>query len=183
MMMWKYFLALTLAAVLPSWVASAQSAAPGTQVVDAKGTVVGYVYGPSVSFEPLERKIGGRWYNIHPGIVSEGLLAQNIVIPVYACCGSGFLYTSTDCSGTAYLQSDDVPPFAYFVNSAVPPISYTPVSTATIYYPRPPYKTMPIGSAFEWGTNGAACLSHSGQVNVGTVGKQKLTVIPPLSVQ
>ncbi len=140
--------------------------APGTQVVDSRGTVVGnLLVGGEVT-----RKINGIWISfsgpIRDGIVTE--LLSNI----------NFYYTSSNCTGTAYLDATLLPIPGY-------PVGQETVSkTVTIYYPAPPYQSLPISSRAVVGVpNNCQTFAQPFMDDVGVVATTPLTVVPPLSVQ
>ena len=154
--------------------------APGTQVVDSKGTVVGYIYnayGPDGGFE---RQINSEWYLIRPGLLPSGIFASQ----------PSYLYTSKNCSGTTYADTGipslsnspgGLPPLASVTSPKAGQSSNVVVTTATIIYPQRPYQQLPIFSK----SSGDVCVPNSKALEavVGIAGKTTITVVPPLKIQ
>jgi hypothetical protein len=94
----------------------------------------------------------------------------------------GFLYTSSNCTGTAYLDVTLLPIPGYAVGTTPPPFS----NTATIYYPSLPYQALPISSRIidSGQPPPSNCQTITPEmVDVGVAKSAPLTVVAPLSVQ
>jgi hypothetical protein len=142
--------------------------APGTLVVDSTGAVVGNMCGPGC----VSRQVGGVWIYFADRIGRDGLVAETLdLMP--------FEYTSSDCSGTAYLDISGLPAEAFLVS----PVQQTFVTSATIYYPAPPFQKLPISSVLF--PTGCVKFNPPGisDVGVATADPTPLTVVPPLSIK
>jgi hypothetical protein len=140
--------------------------APGTQVVDSKGTVVGNLF----SGASVIRQINRVWVEFQ-GVIRDGIEpeSQNNI---------QFIYTSSNCSGTPYLDATSIPISGYAIGSA--PIS----KTVNIYYPAPPYQSLLISSRTTPPGSPNNCQTIPPEmVDVGAVASASLTVVPPLSVR
>jgi hypothetical protein len=178
----KFTLALASAVVLlasSSWAEAASFAAPGTQVVDRKGAIVGYIYA-SGNANGFERQINGDWYLVKPGLVPSGIIA---ILPIYS-------YTSKNCSGTAYAFAGSskftgipggLPPEVQASSPEATQANAAIVTTATIIYPQKPYQKLPLFSH----RIGNVCSSFSQAAEgiVGIAAKEIITVVPPLKIQ
>ena len=141
--------------------------APGTQIVDSTGAVVGNFCG----FGCVTRNVNGVWLSLVSGVRRDGLVVSSTT-PV------PFMYTSSNCSGTAYLDATSIPINGYMVNGVA--ISGV-ATTATLYYPATPYQSLLISSS----NNGGACqvANPPFMVDAGVATTTPLTVVPPLSIQ
>jgi hypothetical protein len=148
------------------------TAQPGTTIVDANGTLIGNIYGESVRGDPIYRQINGTWYAIFPAPRREGLNA-------YPASSLDYIYyTSSNCTGVAYLGAFQFPPIAYLTTNA----GGNGVTTASITYPATPWQTLEISSVLYGASNTCTALTP-GPIAVGVVATQTLTVVPPLSLQ
>jgi hypothetical protein len=134
---------------------TAGAPAPGTLVVDSKGAVVGNFCGSNcVLYLDVQR---------------NGLFVYD---------GVGLEYTSTNCTGIAYLSAINIPIFPYLIG----PGGTSGISaTATVYYPALPFRSLLIRSFIQ----GSTCYpAAADKVDiVGTVAQTALTVVPPLSIR
>ena len=154
--------------------ASVMAAAPdktpaGTEVVDSTGAVLANL---AVGQSLIERQINGVWYAVYTAI-RDGLFVATSNLPT-------IYYTSTNCTGTGYLDARFLPPIAYLTNPDFPN-GGGPVNSATLNYPAAPFQALPI-SSFSNG-NGCQLLSPPTTMSVGLVITTTLTVAPPLSVR
>jgi hypothetical protein len=104
-----------------------------------------------------------------------------------------YLYTSKNCSGTAYADTGipsqpslssslgGLPPLASVTSPRAGQTSNVVVTTATIIYPQPPYQQLPIFSK----SFGDVCAANSKafEAVVGIAGRKTITVVPPLRIQ
>jgi hypothetical protein len=141
---------------------AAATVAPGkpiTKVVDSKGAVVGAFH---FGGENVTRQVAaGLWIDFY---VSEQGFALITLSDV------NFYYTSANCTGTPYIQSG-FPSSGFVVALAH--------GTGTLYYPVPPYQTLPIASY----SGSGACFVYGYPLEVGTVATVNLNFTPPFSLQ
>jgi hypothetical protein len=138
-------------------------------VVDRKGAVVGNFSAGNVIRE-IEK---GVWVSFAVARAGIGVVPLNSV---------RFLYTSSNCTGTAYLDVSEIPIQGYAVGTTPPPFS----NTATIYYPSLPYQSLPISSRIidSGQPPPSNCQTITPEmVDVGVAKSVPLTVVAPLSVQ
>ena len=142
--------------------------ARGTQVVDHNGKVVGNLLGPG----QVIRKINGTWVEF-TGVVRDGLMPTQ---------PENVFYTTSNCSGIAYLDARSVPMPGYLIGPAGS--EYVVGKTTTIYYPAPPYRTLPLSSRIvQAPTTKCEKISPPLMNDVGVAKTTSLTVAPPLSVR
>lgn len=141
--------------------------ARGTQVVDRNDKVVANILAQGQYI--LEIK--GNWVTF-TGLLRDGL-SPFPPAQIY--------YTSSNCSGTAYLGARTLPVSAYLVGMAG---SETVSNKATLYYPAPPYQSLPISSVVvQAPTSNCEKISPQLMIDVGVAKTMPLTVAPPLSVR
>lgn len=160
---------LLLSSAMADPISSAYSGifAPSTQVVDRNGKVVGNLLGPG----QVIRKINGTWIWF-TGVTRDGLVLGQ---------PSNIFYTTANCSGTAYLDAASIPIVGYLVGTAG---SETASNTGTIYYPAPPYRSLPITSrVVQAPTTQCEKVSPPLMIDVGVAKTMPLAVAPPLSVR
>jgi hypothetical protein len=161
--------------------ASAMAASPttsktGAQVVDSKGAVVGNLVSQfqgaeAVGSKPVTRQINGVWMLLVGAVYRTGLATGGNIGPLY--------YTSSNCTGTSYLDASQVAPLAFLYDPANPN-GASGDTTATIYYPTTLYQSLTIASTQFLG---GPCSPISQQLDVGKAATTTLTVVPPLSIQ
>ena len=81
----------------------------GTQVVDSTGAVLGNL---AVGQSLIERQINGAWYAVYTAIRDGLFVAPANFVVIY--------YTSTNCTGTAYLDARFLPPIVWLTNHDFP---------------------------------------------------------------
>ncbi len=142
--------------------------APGIQLVDRNGKVVGNLLGPG----QVIRKINGAWVEF-TGVVRDGLIPTQ---------PDNVFYTTSNCSGIVYLDARTVPMPGFLIGPAGS--EYVAGKTATIYYPAPPYRTLPLSSRIvQAPTTKCEKISPPLMIDVGVAKTTSLTVAPPLSVR
>ena len=144
---------------------------PGTEVVDSRGAVVGNL---AVGQGLTERQINGVWYAF--------FLASRDGLFVFPTNALTIYYTSTNCTGTAYLDARSLPPIVFLTNPNFPD-GGGPVNSATMDYPAAPFQALPISSFSNGNGNSCQLLSPPTTMTVGLVTTTTLTVVPPLSVR
>jgi hypothetical protein len=160
--------ALPAMALLVSGIAFAEAApptcpnVPSGQIVDSKCTIVGTLLFQNT----VARTINGTVYMIS-GVVRPGLLADAVSqISLY--------FTSSNCTGTTYLDATQLPSVAYMT---VPNGEGTLATTVTINYPGAP-QLVSVGST----SFGGVCTPQSFSLDLGAVQTTTLTVVPPLVI-
>ena len=144
----------------------------GTEVVDATGAVVGNLVSQlSTGQSLIERQINGVWYTVFTASRDGLIVFPPNVLPIY--------YTSTNCTGTAYLDARPLPPIVFLANSNFPN-GGGPVNSATMDYPAAPFQALPISSSLDIS---GTCRLLSTTMSVGFFTPTTLTVVPPLSVR
>lgn len=144
--------------------------ANGTTVVDSNGRVVGKLLNDYV----VVRKM----YNGYVRLVFD----EYGFVPTAALFI--YVYATSDCSGTAYLQPRGVPPAGYALledSQSSPPYR----NSATIYYPGP-VSLRTIGSysrPMQIPPEGCIILDRPSKVLSGTVESQQLWFSPPFSLK
>ena len=144
--------------------------APGTQIVDSTGAVIGNFCG----FGCVTRNVNGVWLVLRDSVSRDGLITEP---PDFVGISNAILYTSSNCSGAVYLDASSIPINGYMVGQ----VSGGVHTTATIYYPATPYQSLLISSS----NNGGACqvANPPFMVDAGVATTTPLTVVPPLSIQ
>lgn len=199
--LWGSALALALIASTSAMAGSTPTTtkaapAPGTQVVDSKGTIIGnYMpYFPNDGFFSLgiqnsgfTRQIGGVWMAVmgypNPSLFDNGFWTAPLN-------GVPFEYTTANCTGTKYLAADGLYPMAYATNPSDPTQPAFGAPSTTIYYPATPFIELAYNSYQQGNLSGLAgpptngvCVTSSGQIRSGAAASTTLTVVPPLSIQ
>jgi hypothetical protein len=169
--------------------ASKTTAPPGTQIVDSKGTVIGNFIGYSDNSTVAPQNANGSDASVVSRQISGGPWVAFEVVTPTGSGGNGWglntiaqnqldlFYTSTNCTGTPYMQAQSIPVIGYPV-TASGGIS----ASATIYYAAPPYQLVPMGS-FTQGSQGGACNSTAQQVYAGLAATANVSFVPPFSLQ
>jgi hypothetical protein len=145
----------------------------GTGIVDSKGAFVGLVNGTSNALRQLP---DGQWvsFQVNPtGLFAENSLASwNMFIPFY--------YTSSNCMGTPYLATPELPVQGFIVNNNVGS-SGAYVSGGKLHYASQPLSYISLNSVLNAGT--CTAVSPNTIMFVGKLGAVTLSFSPPLSIK
>jgi hypothetical protein len=177
-------LAVITAASLAGTAIAAPKPSPGTQVVDSRGAVVGTIVGadPTNDITVVARQTdNGRWISFSlvtfdngGGIVTYSVPELNPVIP--------FLYTNSNCTGTAYMLVYGLPQVSVPFNANAPG---RPSPTATVYFPGTPLLPLVPGSFWTLVPFGGCIASNISQPGllVGQAQSISLSFVLPFTVQ
>jgi hypothetical protein len=178
-------LAAITAALLAGTAIAAPKPSPGTQVVDSRGTVVGTIVGadPTNDITVVARQTDkGGWISFSlatfdngGGIVTYNTPDLNPVIP--------FLYTNSNCTGTAYMLVYGLPQVSVPISTLTP--NGVPSPTATVYFPGTPFQPLVFGSFWTLAPFGGCVVSNISQhgLLVGQVQSISLSFVLPFTVQ
>jgi hypothetical protein len=89
-----------------------------------------------------------------------------------------FLYTSTNCTGTPYLDAHALPSQGYVVSTS----TTGPVASGTLYYPHLPFKSLPF---FSTKSPTGPCTTFTNSISdfAGVAQSVKLSFSPPFSIK
>jgi hypothetical protein len=150
---------------------AAMAQAPGTEIVDSKGVLVGLVNGSNAALRQLP---DGQWVLFDTK--AEGLFAYQTLRDSYYTFA--LFYTTSNCTGTLYLYAGDVPTFGVVVNS-----QGGDVSSGRLYYPAKPFQTLPILSRYYPYNPKTPCVSYTANTMVGKAKSTELSFTLPFSVK
>jgi hypothetical protein len=91
-------------------------------------------------------------------------------------------YTSTNCTGTPYMEASQIPTLGFPYDPANPN-GGTGHTTAIIYYPTIPYQLLTIAPAQNLGGPCNSFIPPYQITNMGAAATVPLTVVRPLSIQ
>ncbi len=176
--------------------AGPQNRQPGTTILDANGAVVGYPFAGA----KIERNINGSWYLIPFNIL--GFVGGTNYVARY-------WYTTSNCSGTKYFelansnittsvepsvvavvldQSQPAPRASSATRTFMPPEPPPPPppsykSSATLYFAKPPYSILRIGSYSDAGVPTCRQPTLPIQLLLGAADSVHLSFTPPFTVK
>jgi hypothetical protein len=127
---------------------AASGAQPGSRVVDSAGKVLGNLSGQDI----VERNVNGTWVGISP-VTPQGFQTypDSVIL----------LYTTSNCTGQAYMEADELPVTGELFGS----INGAVATSATLYYPAPPYSPAPAFNSqgtFTGPNNAMQCCTSMG---------------------